>query len=282
LTMSKNPQKPSADVNQPGVTDETLVEGEATRSAPPALSSDARTGNVLPGVSIAEGPVEPGGGEAANDAGAATAEDAETRSRRAFFGRSGHLAVMSEFLHRRINVAIPEVDVGDDFFVIKGTDDTVTRVQVKAATAKAQAGGYFARFNVPLAQLSVPRDTPALVYVFAIRFQERWSDFVVIRRSTLFARFSEGAGYRGVSDKRKEFVQFRIVFTETTAKCGPVDLHRYRDAWDPWPPPQLEDEDTPAQAQVDTGIPVPSDNLLSCEDPGGQPQPPRSPNPATP
>jgi hypothetical protein len=34
----------------------------------------------------------------------APTEDAETRSRLAFFGRSGHLAVMSEFLHRRINV----------------------------------------------------------------------------------------------------------------------------------------------------------------------------------
>ncbi len=71
-------------------------------------------------------------------------EDAETRSRLAFFGRSGQLAVMSEFLHRRINVAIPEVDVGDDVFVVKGSDDTVTRVQVKGATAREQASGYSA------------------------------------------------------------------------------------------------------------------------------------------
>ena len=118
-----------------------------------------------------------------------------------------------------INVAIPEVDVGDDVFVVKGSDDTVTRVQVKAATAKAQAGGYFALFNVPLAQLSVARDTPALVYVFAARFQNRWSDFVVIRRSTLFARFNEGAGSRRVPPDGQEYVQFRIVFTEA---CRPV------------------------------------------------------------
>jgi hypothetical protein len=60
----------------------------------------------------------------------------------------------------------------------------------------------------------VPRDTPALVYVFAVRFQDRWSDFIVIRRSTLFARVNEGAGYRGVSSDGKEYVQLRIVFTE--------------------------------------------------------------------
>jgi hypothetical protein len=209
--------------------------------------------------SSVEGPADSGGGEANNNAGAASAED---RSRRAFFGRSGHLAVMSEFLHRRINVAIPEVDVGDDVFVVKGSDETVTRVQVKAATAKAQVDSYAALINVPLAQLSVPRDTPALVYVFAIRFQERWSDFVVIRRSTLFARFNEGAGYRRVQSDGKEYVQFRCVFTDTTAQCGLVDFHPYRSAWDPWPPPQLEDEDSPTQVQADT-------------------EPPAGPNPAT-
>lgn len=36
-------------------------------------------------------------------------------SRRSLYiGRSGQLAVMAEFLYRGYNVAIPEVDVGDD------------------------------------------------------------------------------------------------------------------------------------------------------------------------
>jgi hypothetical protein len=185
----------------------------------------------------------------------APADDAETRSRRAFFGRSGHLAAMSEFLHRRINVAIPEVDVGDDVFVVKGSDDTVTRVQVKAATAKAQAGGYVALFNVPLAQLSVPRDTPALVYVFAVRFQDRWSDFIVIRRSTLFARHNEGAGYRRVGRDGEEYVQFRIVFTDAGAQCGSAEFQRHRNAWEPWPPLELEDEDAPARGSTGDAAP---------------------------
>ena len=149
---------------------------------------------------------------------------------------------MAEFLHRRINVAIPEVDVGDDVFVVKGTDDTVTRVQVKAATATAQSNGHVALFNVPLAQLSVPNDTPSLVYVFAVRYGNRWSDFVVIRRSRLFELYSEGAGTRIVDDRGNPQAQFRIVFRESKGLCGPdeaANFQEYRDAWEPWPPPHV-------------------------------------------
>ena len=38
-----------------------------------------------------------------------------------YLGKAGHLTVMSEFLTRGWNVAIPEVDVGDDIFVAYGT-----------------------------------------------------------------------------------------------------------------------------------------------------------------
>ena len=35
-----------------------------------------------------------------------------------YVGKGGHLAVMGEFLLRGYNVAMPEVDVGDDIFVV--------------------------------------------------------------------------------------------------------------------------------------------------------------------
>ena len=41
-----------------------------------------------------------------------------------YTGRSGHFVVMAEFLYRGYNVAIPEVDVGDDIFVVKDDDGT--------------------------------------------------------------------------------------------------------------------------------------------------------------
>ena len=81
---------------------------------------------------------------------------------------------MAEFLHRRINVAIAEVDVEDDVFVVKGSDESVIRVQVKSATAEEQQNSYAGTFGVPETQLLVPNDTPALVYVLALRHDNGW------------------------------------------------------------------------------------------------------------
>lgn len=39
-----------------------------------------------------------------------------------YVGRAGQLAVMAELLLRGYNVAIPEVDVGDDVFVVRDRD----------------------------------------------------------------------------------------------------------------------------------------------------------------
>src|SRR5262249_41736184 len=66
-----------------------------------------------------------------------------------YFGRSGELAAMSELLYRGHNVADPEVDVGDDVFVVRDEEDRVTRVQVKSANATGQHDGYIAQFSIP-------------------------------------------------------------------------------------------------------------------------------------
>lgn len=55
---------------------------------------------------------------------------------------------MSELLARGLNVAIPEVDVGDDILVVRGTDDRLWRVQVKTGTAKDTRAGASAQFKV--------------------------------------------------------------------------------------------------------------------------------------
>lgn len=103
--------------------------------------------------------------------------------RNLFTGRSGQLALMAEFLIRELNVAIPEVDVGDDIVVVRDDHDLITRVQVKTANAVPQkaAGCFSATFNVPLEQLeSGPQ---ALVYAFVVRRLNRWEEFLIIRRS---------------------------------------------------------------------------------------------------
>lgn len=97
-----------------------------------------------------------------------------------YLGRAGQMAVIAEFLARGYNVAVPEVDVGDDIFVVKDQSGDYSRVQVKAAVAAPTAIGYSARYAIKLAQIQFP-SSPETWFVLANRFEQRWhsvlSDF---------------------------------------------------------------------------------------------------------
>lgn len=164
------------------------------------------------------------------------------RHERLYRGASGQMAVMSEFLYRLMNVAIPEVDIGDDIFVVRERDETVTRVQVKYSKAELQASGsYVAQFNLPWEQLDRD-DSPALVYVLAVRHQDRWSDFIVIRRFVL-RRLQADPGLGAViQSEGRTYLRLRLVFTteDVRARHG-ASLHSYRNAFLPWPPPSEPD-----------------------------------------
>src|SRR5436190_16024804 len=101
-----------------------------------------------------------------------------------YVGRSGQMAVMAEFLWRGWNVALPEVDVGEDVFVVKDDSGDLSRIQVKTATVQKQRDGFSAQFRIALDQLRTPR-TPDLVYVFAARGASGWEPFVVLGRDAL-------------------------------------------------------------------------------------------------
>src|SRR4029453_5503917 len=100
-----------------------------------------------------------------------------------YVGKGGQLAGMAEFLLRRYNVAMPEVDVGDDIFVVHDREGTMWRIQVKTAIGKRREYGYSGQFAVRREQLNTPKK-PELVYVFALRREAQW-DFAVIPRETL-------------------------------------------------------------------------------------------------
>jgi len=70
-----------------------------------------------------------------------------------YVGRSGQLAAMSEFLLRGYNVATPEVDVGDDIFVVDDRKGTLWRIQVKTAIGTERDYCYSGQFLVVLRQL---------------------------------------------------------------------------------------------------------------------------------
>ncbi len=137
---------------------------------------------------------------------------------------------MAEFLLRGWNVALPEVDLGEDIFVIKDDSGNLSRVQVKTATAKAQRDGYSAQFSVSLRQLRMPR-TPDLIYIFAVRNGDGWESFVVIDRSAL----REEHELHGVGSSNGESVVFRFVLSGLNLLCSNRDFRAYQNNWSRWP-----------------------------------------------
>jgi hypothetical protein len=102
-----------------------------------------------------------------------------------YIGRSGELAVLSEFLSRGYNAATPEIDVGEDVFVIEDGAEGYWPVQVKTATAKeCDDGTCRAQFKFRRDQL-VRTPNVELTYVLALRRKKRWASFLVIPRRYL-------------------------------------------------------------------------------------------------
>ena len=143
-----------------------------------------------------------------------------------YTGRAGHLAVMAELLLRGWNTAIPEVDIGDDIFVVQDSNGDLRRVQVKTAMAKPRKYGHSAQFNLPLSQLQ-RQMTPDVTYVFAIRFRDCWQDFVVIDRHIL-AEYRRGS----MGSENKGRLVLHLLFKETSITCNEHDLSKYRNDWD--------------------------------------------------
>lgn len=95
-----------------------------------------------------------------------------------YFGRAGHLFVMSEFLLRGWNVAIPEVDQGDDIFVVKHRDGTFRRVQVKSAKARIVRKTSTAQFSISRSALFP--EVSVLYFAFVVRQPGVWSHLFII------------------------------------------------------------------------------------------------------
>lgn len=149
--------------------------------------------------------------------------------RNLYIGRAGQMAVMAEILLRGWNVALPEVDVGDDVFVVEDETGNLSRVQVKTATARVQKNGFSAQYRVALDQLQTPR-TPDLIYIFAVREASRWGPFLVIDRSLLLTEHVQ----HGVGSVSGGSIVFRFVYQPLAVDCGRRSFLPFRDDWSRW------------------------------------------------
>lgn len=158
-----------------------------------------------------------------------------------YIGKAGQFAVMAELAFRGYNVAIPEIDVGDDVFVVNQATGVLSRIQVKTATGKLLKQRRFADKNFYSAQFLADLDhvNDPLVqgshYALAARCGISWR-FLVLERAVLRHLVGAGWGTRTATGK----VMLSVVFgssgyATTSTRDNAIDLSAYVGNWAAWP-----------------------------------------------
>ncbi|HWY10442.1 MAG TPA: hypothetical protein VN026_03900 [Bacteroidia bacterium] len=146
-----------------------------------------------------------------------------------YLGQSGHLLVMSELLYRGWNVAIPQVDKGEDIFVVEDGKDGIKAIQVKTTIGKGDKDKFSAGFNLRSDQFNAP-DNPPLHYVFVVRHLDKWQKFFIIKRSDFVDKFVDNGIAYSTSKKT-----FRLVFSYSkegeVIKCRKIDFSYCLNNW---------------------------------------------------
>jgi hypothetical protein len=146
-----------------------------------------------------------------------------------YVGKAGQLAVMAEFLLRGYNVAMPEVDTGDDIFVVEDRSGQLWRIQVKTAIGKRRGYGYSGQFTVALRQLRNLKQ-PDLIYVIALRKGDQW-EFLIIPRDPLWDEHRDNA----IGSVIRGNMILTLRFRAQDVLCSGQDFQRYRNNWQLWP-----------------------------------------------
>ncbi len=137
---------------------------------------------------------------------------------------------MSQFLVRGWNVAIPEVDVGDDIFVVQDDSDTLRRVQVKSSSATGRTKSFSGQFNIQLLQLK--NISKILIhYVFVVRHLNTWTDPVIIRQDYLLDHFQEDK----IGSSTGNRLNLYFSYSANTVKCSGLNLNKYLNDFSDFP-----------------------------------------------
>ncbi len=129
---------------------------------------------------------------------------------------------MSEFLTRGWNVAIPEVDIGDDIFVVQDDNGTLRRVQVKTSTSTIRQSGFSGQFNVPITQIKNISNIP-VHYVFIVRHHDQWSKPVVIRQDYLLDHFQNDK----IGSENQGNLNLYFSYSTGKVESSGLDLSKY-------------------------------------------------------
>jgi hypothetical protein len=148
-----------------------------------------------------------------------------------YLGRAGHLYAMSAFLIRGWNVAIPEVDIGDDIFVVQDENGILRRVQVKTATAITRQSGFSSQFSISVSQLQNLKIDFPVYYVFVVRHSTDWVKPIIIRQDYLLDLFEKntiGSSYNGS-------LNLYFSFNGDQVQCSGLDFSPFREDYTDFP-----------------------------------------------
>lgn len=147
-----------------------------------------------------------------------------------YLGKGGQLAAMSYFLVRGWNVATPEVDIGDDLFVIEDEQGFFFRVQVKTSQCIERQNGFSARFTIPLEQLQ-KRYNPELYYVFMGLKNHEWADKIIIPRAILLDLHT----FNKMGTVHEGYLNLYFSFQEKKVICSEIDLTAFYNNFSDFP-----------------------------------------------
>jgi hypothetical protein len=147
-----------------------------------------------------------------------------------YLGKAGQSFVMSEFLVRGWNVAVPEVDVGDDMFVIHDQAGEFVRIQVKTCTTVERQQGFSAQFSVPIPQLK-RIIYPELTYCFVLRSADNWQGIVIISRKELSDLFDSA----NIGSVINETLMLYFSYKDKELWCSKVDFTPFLNNFNKFP-----------------------------------------------
>lgn len=153
---------------------------------------------------------------------------------------SGHFHVLSLFLRRGYNVAIPAVDVGDDAIVIDDGIHELRRLQIKSGNpCRAAEHAVDVVFKLSRRQLRDPEGAP-LYYMLMAWVWERWSFVLIPRKDLNDRKLARGPAIKPdaqAGDTLKIAVTFSRDPTNRTehAALWSASLDGYLNAWTGWP-----------------------------------------------
>jgi hypothetical protein len=154
-----------------------------------------------------------------------------------YTGKSGQFATMAVLASRGYNVSIPEIDVGDDVFVLNDKTGQLNRIQVKTGSGiplKRHKGAFRCQFSVKISHV---KDQTVLGshYVFVGMYNLKWR-YVVMDRAVLRDLIERGWGTQnGDSQRILSIVYFKDGSAKSSTRENGIDLSTYVNNWNPWP-----------------------------------------------